>query len=74
MEVKARLSEELNAPERAIDPEKMIALRRAARDYARRADAQQRSMRFDVIAIAGRKLEYFPDAFGSGETAHSRQV
>jgi putative endonuclease len=64
VEVKARVSTDVSAPERAIDPEKIASLRRAARDYARRAGVEESRTRFDAIAIAGKKLEYFPDAFG----------
>src|SRR5579883_1679171 len=64
VEVKTRVSDTGSAPERAIDPEKMDSLRRAARAYARRAGVEESSTRFDVIAIAGEKLDYLPDAFG----------
>jgi putative endonuclease len=64
IEVKTRVSDLWGAPERAIDPEKMDSVRRAARDYARRAGVEESSTRFDVIAIAGEKLDYFFDAFG----------
>jgi putative endonuclease len=66
VEVKARLSEDGSAPERAIDPEKIASLRRAARDYGRRAGVGESKTRFDAIAIAGEKLQYFADAFGEG--------
>ena len=64
VEVKSRVSINQNAPERAIDPEKIDSLRRAARDYARRAGVDATKTRFDAIAVAGEKLQYFPDAFG----------
>lgn len=64
VEVKTRVSDLWGAPERAIDPEKMDSLRRAARDYSRRSGVEESNTRFDVIAIAGEKLEYLPDAFG----------
>ena len=63
VEVKTRVSDQWSAPEREIDAAKMTSLSRAARDYARRAGVDEAKMRFDVIAIAGAKLEYFPDAF-----------
>ena len=63
VEVKTRLSGELNAPERDIDRDKIEALRRAARDYVKRAAADPDRVRFDVVAIAGERVEYFPDAF-----------
>jgi putative endonuclease len=65
VEVKTRVSDMGSAPERAIDPEKMDSLRRAARDYARRAGVEESRTRFDAIAIAGEKLQYFSDAFGA---------
>lgn len=63
VEVKARASADGNAPERAIDDDKMWALRRAARDYVRRSGADPAKARFDVISIAGERLEHFRDAF-----------
>jgi len=63
VEVKSRTSEEWNAPERDVDSEKMIALRRAARDYIRRSRADPGRTRFDVIAITGSSIEHFRDAF-----------
>jgi putative endonuclease len=63
VEVKTRASDSVSAPEREIDNEKMWALRRAARDYARRAKRADQPARFDVIAIAGDKLQHFEDAF-----------
>jgi Holliday junction resolvase-like predicted endonuclease len=41
----------------------MRALRRAAKDYVRRAGAEGAETRFDVISITGKKLEHFRDAF-----------
>ena len=63
VEVKTRTSGQWNAPERDIDHDKMVALRRAARDYVRRSGADPAKLRFDVIAITGAKLEYLADAF-----------
>ena len=63
VEVKTRTSGEWNAPERDVDSEKLIALRRAARDYIRRSRADPARTRFDVIAIRGSSIEYFRDAF-----------
>jgi putative endonuclease len=65
VEVKARVSQDGSAPERAIDSEKIASLRRAARDYVRRAGVDATRTRFDAIAITGERLEYFPDAFGA---------
>jgi len=63
VEVKFRTSDEWSAPERNVDEEKRIALRRAARDYVRRARADPGRLRFDVIAITGGKIEHLRDAF-----------
>jgi putative endonuclease len=63
VEVKSRTSERGSAPERDVDAEKLIALRRAARDYIRRSRADPGRARFDVIAITGSSIEHFRDAF-----------
>jgi putative endonuclease len=63
VEVKSRLSGKWSAPERDIDAEKMHSLRRAARDYIRRAAAEEADSRFDVIAITGENVEHLRDAF-----------
>jgi Holliday junction resolvase-like predicted endonuclease len=62
VEVKTRLGG-TSAPERAIDDEKMLALRRTARDYVRRACPGQTSLRFDVVTITGTRLEHMREAF-----------
>jgi putative endonuclease len=63
VEVKSRTSDAWSAPERDVDAEKLVALRRAARDYIRRAKADADRARFDVIAITGGNLVHFRDAF-----------
>ena len=63
VEVKSRTSGEWNAPERDVDFDKRMALRRAARDYVRRAQADPDRVRFDVIAITGGSIEHLRDAF-----------
>jgi putative endonuclease len=63
VEVKSRLSGTWSAPERDIDHEKMVALRRAARDYIRRAQADDSPARFDVLSIVGERVEHLRDAF-----------
>ena len=63
VEVKARTSDDSSAPERGISQDKMLALRRAARDYIRRAGAEDKLIRFDVITFTGEALQYFRDAF-----------
>jgi putative endonuclease len=63
VEVKTRSSGEWSAPERNVDWEKMEALRRAARDYMRRTNADESRVRFDVISVTGRAIQHFRDAF-----------
>lgn len=63
VEVKTRHPDAGSAPERDIDAEKMRALRRASRDYMRRAGADESKVRFDAISVTGRKIEYLRDAF-----------
>ena len=56
VEVKSRASGAWSAPERDIDNEKILALRRAARDYIRRAEADASPARFDVLSIVGERV------------------
>jgi putative endonuclease len=63
IEVKTRLSGESSSPERAVNAEKLVSLRRAARDYVRRARADPGRVRFDVISLTGHDIAYFRDAF-----------
>ena len=68
VEVKTRTSTEVSAPERDIDEEKIRALRRAARDYIRRTDADESRVRFDAVSIAGREIEHLRDAFAFADS------
>jgi putative endonuclease len=63
VEVKARQEGAGSAPERNIDPEKERVLRRAARDYLRRAGVAAENSRFDVITVEGTTVAHLPDAF-----------
>jgi putative endonuclease len=63
VEVKTRTSEEWSAPERDVDVDKIRTLRRAARDYLRRANADGSRVRFDAISITDRKIEHMREAF-----------
>ena len=63
VEVKTRSSAQWSAPERDIDIEKIETLRRAARDYIRRANADQSRVRFDAISITGGKIDHMREAF-----------
>jgi len=65
VEVKTRVTGAWAAPERDVDHDKMHALRRAARDYIRRANTGESRVRFDAISITGRRIEHLRDAFGA---------
>ena len=67
IEVKTRATDLWAAPERDVDHEKMQALRRAARDYIRRANADATRVRFDAISITARRIEHLRDAFAATE-------
>jgi len=63
VEVKTRTSAEWSAPERDIDVDKIQTLRRAARDYIRRANADESRVRFDAISITGSTVDHMREAF-----------
>ena len=63
VEVKTRSSGESSAPERNIDQEKIRVLRRTARDYIRRANADESKVRFDAILVTGRRVDHLREAF-----------
>jgi putative endonuclease len=73
IEVKTRQPDSVSAPERAVDDDKMRALRRAARDYVRRAafdeTSGERVLRFDVVTIAGMRLQHMRAAFPASQPA-----
>jgi putative endonuclease len=65
-EVKTRASVEFGTPDRAVDAEKERFLRRAARDYARRAGVEWSRVRFDILSIVlgePPQIHWIPDAF-----------
>jgi len=69
IEVKARSTEEFGAPDRAIDHDKRLALVHAAREYARRANVEWRSVRFDQVSVVlcdPPRLTHARDAFPPG--------
>ena len=66
VEVKTRTSAQWSAPERDIDMEKIQTLRRAARDYIRRTNADESRVRFDAISITGPTIDHLRDAFAPG--------
>ncbi len=63
VEVKTRATGEWSAPERAINAEKIQALRRTARDYIRRSGADPAMVRFDAISISSGRIEHLRDVF-----------
>lgn len=67
VEVKARRSSELRAPEAAVDSGKQAHVMAAAREYRHRTRCARAPYRFDVVAVeidpAGNKIEHFRDAF-----------
>jgi putative endonuclease len=63
VEVKTRISAEWSAPERDIDMDKIQTLRRAARDYLRRANADESRVRFDAISITEGRIDHMREAF-----------
>ncbi len=63
VEVKTRTTGEWSAPERDVDIEKIQTLRRAARDYICRANADESRVRFDAISITGRRIDHMREAF-----------
>jgi putative endonuclease len=67
VEVKTRGSEEFGQPEQAVDAEKQERLRRAARDYARRAGVEWERTRFDIVSIVVERpkvrIRWIKDAF-----------
>jgi putative endonuclease len=70
VEVKTRATAEFGAPERAVDAEKERYLRRAGRDYARRAAIEWSRVRFDIVSIVLTDppfIEWFPDAFAPSD-------
>jgi putative endonuclease len=67
VEVKARSSALFGLPAEAVDTRKAARIRRAATLYLRRNHAEERPVRFDIVAIegAGRagRVELLKDAF-----------
>ncbi|HBY62420.1 MAG TPA: YraN family protein [Solibacterales bacterium] len=66
VEVKSRSSEEYGSPERAVDFEKRQKLIRAARSYARKANADWERVRFDLVTVVFAtkpRVEIIRDAF-----------
>lgn len=51
VEVKSRTNDEFGAPDRNIDRDKKLALRRAAQEYCRKGFIDDGLVRFDVISV-----------------------
>ena len=62
-EVKTRTSTAFGSPAEAVTREKQLRLRRLARRYLSESRSRWRSVRFDVVAIVGDRLEVIEDAF-----------
>lgn len=66
VEVKSRAGDEFGSPERAVDDVKIVAQRRAARAWARRAGIQASEIRFDLVTVVFTnppQIEHFRDAW-----------
>lgn len=51
VEVKTRRSDEFGPPDRAVGPDKLARLRRAARSYARKTETPLERVRLDLVTI-----------------------
>jgi putative endonuclease len=70
VEVKSRQTDEYGAPDRAIGNMKQSSLLRAAREYARHAEAPWEKVRFDVVTVVFStppRVVHFRDVFGSSQ-------
>ena len=68
VEVKTRTTDQFGGPERAVGSAKQEHLERAAREYARRANLEWSSVRFDVVTIVATdppQIEHFRAAWSS---------
>src|ERR1035437_10283065 len=66
VEVKTRAVADCGTPDRAVDAEKREHVKRAARDYARRAGVEWDKTRFDIVGIVLEKpprIEWIRDAW-----------
>jgi putative endonuclease len=66
VEVKTRAVADFGTPDRAVDAEKREFVKRAARDYARRAGVEWEKTRFDIVGIVLGKpprIEWIRDAW-----------
>jgi putative endonuclease len=63
VEVTARRSAAFGLPAEAVTPAKQARIRRLATAWLAAHDARARSLRFDVVAILGGRLEVIENAF-----------
>jgi len=66
VEVKARRNTDFAEPTRAITLDKERALKRVAREYARRTDTPWETLRFDVVSVVFEprsRVEHLQDVF-----------
>ena len=72
VEVKSRSSTEYGLPERNVDRDKAVRVKRGAEDFARRAGIPLERVRFDVLAIVfgdTTEIRHLRDAFHPGSGA-----
>ena len=72
VEVKTRATADFGAPELAVDHDKQARIRRAAREYARRAGVDWSKTRFDIVSVVAApgnrpQIQWLQDAFGEEE-------
>ena len=66
IEVKSRRTDQFASPERNIDRDKEVAVRRAAREYCRKKHLAEELVRFDTVSIVfepSLRIEHNTDAF-----------
>ena len=76
VEVKTRTSDEVAAPERAVDLRKQRQIARAARRYRQMMKVSEESYRYDVVTVmpdsSGFKIELLPGYFSDAVFRRSR--
>ncbi len=68
VEVKTRTSDAFGPPELAVDPRKQSRMVKAALAYIKYKKLHQMPCRFDVVAIAGKKISIIRNAFEMDRT------
>ncbi len=69
VEVKARRTDRFGSPVEAVTRQKQLRLRRLALRYLEATGARPASLRFDVVAILGDRLEVVEAAFLGGRVS-----